>query len=154
MSASKSSYKKKADRNLPADLLAKCQQGTKHFGRTPLDVLADKRLTYADKVLYGVMSYHVWEGNICCAPIRQLALMAAMSDCQVMRSLARLKGLGFIAPGAENIERRRAAYMLVSPVFGQKQGREDVVRQSKRGTKRYTSMDHDRHGMPPREEVA
>lgn len=76
-----------------------------------------------------------------------------MSQKQAAISVRRLIQFGHVKPSADNAPRKTGWYELVSPVFGQKQGKEDAIVSSPRG-QRYVSMDHDRYGMPPREEVA
>jgi hypothetical protein len=100
------------------------------FGRIPLEVLADRRLKHRDVRVYGVLSASCWQGSVVPVGTRRIARLARCAERLVTDSLIRaLEVAGHIKkqPGLRRGQRGR--YVLLSPIFGQKQrdGVEEVV---------------------------
>lgn len=127
-------------------------QMTPKFGRVPIEVSCDERLRNLDVRLYGFMAAFTFHGNACEMSLQQMAEACHTSRRSIMRALDRLVECGYIVPGLHNRERQRSFYALTSKIFGQRQGKEDVIVRSKHGS-RYVSMDNASHGLPPREEA-
>lgn len=134
------------------DLLLKKQRKAR-FSRVPAEVWTDAGVNGSDVKVYCAMASTVWQGNICRMSLAEIAELCGTTRQVVLRAIKNLAALGHVRIPSSNKERKSGWYELTSPVFGQKQGKEDVIVSSPRG-QRYVSMDHDRHGMPPREEVA
>lgn len=146
------SYIKKPVAEKTTDLVPKSHQKPR-FSRVPAEVWMDPEATGSDLRVYCALAAGTYHGNICRASLAELAELCNTTRQVVLRSIKRLVASGHVRLPESYKERRAGWYMLASPVFGQKQGKEDVIVSSPRG-QRYVSMDHDRHGMVPREEVA
>lgn len=112
--------------------------GTVRYARLPLEVLGDKRLKRVDVCVYAAIATVVWQGNVAKTGIRAVAEVAGCSKRIAAGSVQRLAEFGHIQV-SENGRGMRASYVLTSPVFGQKQGKVDVVRSTPRG-KRLVSV--------------
>lgn len=127
-------------------------QAEKH-SRIPRSILyAAGVLNPYERLVYAALADQVWQGNVACIGERLMVKKLGFARSTVQESLAGLIAKGFIEKSEKRLNNRNC-YILLSSVFGQKQGREDVIVSGPR-SKRYVSMDHDRHGMPARKEVA
>lgn len=115
------------------------------FSRIPRSVLYDLSLTPCDRLVYAALADQVWQGNVAKIGERLMASKLGISRSKVQASLKALLECGAVTKAESRIGNRNC-YVLASPVFGQKQTREDVIVSSPRG-QRYVSMDHDRHGI-------
>lgn len=107
----------------------------------PLDVLSDKRLTANDVRVYAALAATVWQGKTCTMGLRHIGDMAACAKRKAAASLDNLVRFGYVErPGWEKGSKKRGVYMLKSAIFGQRQGRENVVVAGPRG-KRLVSVD-------------
>ncbi len=87
------------------------------YSRIPTSVLYDKGLTPYDIKVYGVLSLHVYEGNICSIGQRRIAELSEMDRRDVRKHLDHLAVRGHIAASIFKL-RGRHVYQLNSPVFG------------------------------------
>lgn len=109
------------------------------YARTPLEVYTDPRLSaYAVRV-YCVLAGTLRETSNASIGIRRIAQLAAMSKSRAQDSIEELLACGHVAT-PEVDPGRRSVYVLASPVFGQKQGKVQVVRVAKSGGKILTSV--------------
>jgi hypothetical protein len=110
------------------------------YARVPLSVLADATLKRIDVAVYAAISSTVWQGRVGSIGNRQIALIARVSQPTASRAISRLVNSGHIKIAESKGKGYRAIYMLTSPVFGQKQGKVNVVRSTPRG-KRLVSVE-------------
>lgn len=114
---------------------------SKRYGRTPEEVLLDNDLSDSAARLYGLMAMHIFEGNIVQVGIRRLAELRNKGKSTIDRQIKELQAAGYLVR-CPSTRGKRAGYMLASEIFGQKQGRETVIRSSPDGTrKRMVSVD-------------
>lgn len=116
-----------------------------HYARIPREVLIDARVSSDAKIVYGILAMATFQGSVAYVGQRLIGQTLNISQSSVSRRLAELERAGHIRQ-APDTRGKRAHWELLSPVFGQKQGRETVVVSSPKGGKRYASVD--------REEVA
>lgn len=110
------------------------------YSRLPFSVLCDPVLTFADKAIYAAAAVFVWHGRVCVEPCAVVAEMCGASKRQAMKSLAALAKRGHIKFDDGKKERKVNPVELTSPVFGQKQGKADVIVSSPLG-KRLVSVE-------------
>lgn len=120
----------KADRNT----VRRMDRNTAHFARTPRAVLFDKRLTCYDKTVYDALSWQCWQGRTAAVGSRTIAGKLNISRSQVKESLKALIITGHIESAGRL--RNRNVYILTSPVFGQKQGHQTIIRSGPSGQQR------------------
>jgi hypothetical protein len=121
-------YKEPGEKSSPDLVKSLHQFGDRSYGRVPMQVNSDKRLSGSDvRVLCGI-AYYVHQGNTCRESYSTLAVASGVSRRQVVTSVARLRKFGWIEQPDQD-ERKRQWLMLTSPVFGQKQraGVEETV---------------------------
>lgn len=92
----------------------------KHYGRVPMSVLIDIRLDSDAVRIYGLLAASTRQGNVATVGMRRIGDLLEMSPPTVMRRINRLIELGHLNKSPTE-HGKRAAYMLTSPVFGQKQ---------------------------------
>lgn len=123
------SYKEPGDKFAPDLVTSLHQISDRAYGRVPLRVNADPRLSGSDVRVYTAIAGYVFQGNVCHESYAALAGAACTSRRQVIRSVRRLIECGHIK--AENPKKTRSKrwLMLMSPVFAQKQraGIEEVA---------------------------
>lgn len=113
---------------------------SKAYGRLPLSVNADKRLSGNDIRVYAGIAYFVRQGNVCRAVYSEIAKVSGVDRKVVWRSIKALTECGHVIPAPSNKERACGWLSLPSKVFGQKQ--ESGVREvsiGPSGTPRLTS---------------
>jgi hypothetical protein len=91
------------------------------YSRVPTEVSQDRRLKHRDIRVYGALAASCWQGNVASVGKRRLANLAQCAPRLVIDSLARLVAAGHIAKTPDRLRGQRARYVLLSPVFGQKQ---------------------------------
>jgi hypothetical protein len=108
-------------------------------GRQPANVLLDKNLSDRAKVIYGIMTLKVFQGNASAIGVRHLAKLTGKSKSVIHRIINELLASGHVEQQKVN-RGQRGLYILTSPVFGQKQtaGFEEVS-QAPNGRKRMVS---------------
>ena len=89
------------------------------YARVPWDIITSKSLKRLDGYVYAVLSASVWQGNYASVGTRRIAEVLHTTQRRVVESLARLIADGKIA-AAPRTRGQRSAYVLTSPVFGQK----------------------------------
>lgn len=110
------------------------------YCRIPRSVLQDAKLSaYACRV-YAFIAGTVWHGNTASVGQRRIAKMLGMSRNRVAASIKELHDLQHIEIAVDG--KKRGIFVLKSPVFGQKQGKADVVHGG-----RLVSLDYERHGV-------
>jgi hypothetical protein len=90
------------------------------YARVPREVVCDSNLKFLDVRVYSVLSGDVWQGTTATIGTRLIADYLQASRRLVIESLCRLEQRGHIAK-ARRRRGKRAMYVLLSPVFGQKQ---------------------------------
>lgn len=107
------------------------------YARIPWDLLTNAAIPSDAKIIYAVLAGHAFQGNVAYIGQRRIADLSGFSPSKVNRLMkilipayidVRLDGPG-----------RRSFYVLKSSVFGQKQGKEDVIVSSPRG-QRFASV--------------
>jgi hypothetical protein len=115
-----------------------------HYSRVPREVASDRRLKHRDVRVYAVLSSFCWQGNVSQVGRRLIAKLAPCVPRKVPDSLRRLESAGHIQiqPGRRG---QRAMYILLSPVFGQKQraGVDEII-STPNGNARLVSVRKDR----------
>lgn len=111
------------------------------YGRVPANVLFDKDISDGAKVLFGIMSLKVFQGNVTTVGVRHLATMTGKSKSVIHRLITELVTIGHVAPSPETKRGQRGFYTLTSPVFAQKQraGVQEIV-SSPSGGRRLASV--------------
>lgn len=109
------------------------------YVRIPYEVGTDPRLTASDVRVYFALASAVWQGNTCTLGNEWIAAMTHICARQVRKSIKKLCEVKYLQM-APRRRGQRAVYILASPVFGQKQGKVNVVRSSPRG-KRLVSVE-------------
>ena len=112
--------------------------GVTHFSRIPRSVLFDEALNCFDKTVYCALAWQCWQGRTSAVGTRTIASKLGISRNQVKASLSRLIELGHLQAAGK--VRNRNAYILTSPVFAQKQGRETIIRSAPGGVPRMVSI--------------
>ena len=119
---------------------AKVKRSPRWHGRIPACVLLDPALDSLTVRIFGIMTLHVWQGNIAYIGMRLLAELCGVSPATVARRVKKLKESGYIA--TESVNGKRSFYRLTSEVFGQKQrDGERVIVSGPRGRKRLVSVE-------------
>ena len=98
----------------------------KRYARVPLEVLGDERLSPRDVRVFAALAVSCWQGNFSSVGKRSLAQICSVSERLVLESLKRLGACGHITK-TESRRGYRAGYLLLSPVFGQKQRSGEVA---------------------------
>lgn len=112
----------------------------KHFGRVPLSVGSDERLSAVDVRVYWALSTATrWAGTVTMGQ-RRIASLACTSLTGVQRSISRLVECEHLTIW-EAEGKKRQKYLLTSPVFSRRQGKENIVVVDKGGNKRLASVD-------------
>ena len=105
----------------------------------PEPVLHDTRLSAHARLVYLELALWVFQGRTCSVGTRQIADRLGFSKTTVIEGLKQLADLGAIAISKSG-HGKRTLYVLNSPLFGQKQGKETVVASAPNGSKRYVSV--------------
>lgn len=101
------------------------------YSRTPVDVLHDASLSFSARLIYAELAIWVFQGRTASKGMRAIATDLGMSKTTVAKGIVELMRAGHV----ERIKKTgyRAMYSLESQVFGQKQGKTDVIVSSPRG---------------------
>lgn len=110
------------------------------YARIPLTVIADSQLSRLDIMVYAAISSPVFQGNVANIGSRRIAEIARTTQRMVLKSIRKLVDAGHLAIAESKGKGYRSMYILTSPVFGQKQGKVNVVRSTPRG-KRLVSVE-------------
>lgn len=99
---------------------------SRRYGKLPLELIQDPKVSDSAKVLYALLAAQVFQGRIAKVGQRLMAANLGVSVATVCRRLAELKSHGYIGLGPTRCG-QRAFWILNSPVFGSKQGSLDEV---------------------------
>lgn len=113
--------------------------GTPRYARLPEPVLHDLRLSVHSRLVYAELALWVFQGRTCSAGARQIAERLGFSKTTVSECIRELRGLGLIAVN-KGERGKRSVYVLISPVFGSKQGKQTVVVSAPNGARRMVSV--------------
>jgi hypothetical protein len=99
------------------------------YARLPREVSGDRRLKHRDTRVYAVLARSCWQGNVAQVGKREIAKMTPCAERLVVESLRRLEATGHIQRQPGRRRGQRGRYILLSPIFGQKQraGLEEVI---------------------------
>src|SRR5258708_4797838 len=99
------------------------------YARVPREVVCDRELKLLDVRVYCMLAGSVWQGNTASIGTRLVANSIHASRRLVIASLRRLERRGHIRKANPVRRGKREMYVLLSPVFGQKQraGVEEVA---------------------------
>jgi len=114
------------------------KQSQFRYARTPESLLHDRVLSGTARLVYVEMALHVWQGSVARIGQRRIAQNLGFSRGRVSRGIEELAERGHVTVTGTGQSRR--TYVLKSPVFSQKQGRETVVVSSPSGGRRYASV--------------
>lgn len=110
------------------------------YTRIPASVLLDTTLSSFDVRVFGVLALATWQGSTCSVGMRHIAKSLGSTTRLVQQSVQRLIVAKHLTVPGEPKRGMRAIYILTSQVFGQKQGRVNVVRSTPKG-KRLVSVE-------------
>lgn len=110
-----------------------------HYARIPREVLIDETVSSDAKIVYAVLAMSTFQGAVAYVGQRLIGQTLGISQSTVSRRLAELEGAGHIRQ-APDTRGKRAHWELLSPVFGQKQGRKTEVVSAPSGGRRYASV--------------
>ena len=113
--------------------------GTLRYARTPESVMHHETLSAYARLVYGEMALWVFQGKTCSIGVRKMAKNLHFSKTTVVEAIEELVKAGVISASKRGAG-KRTVYVLLSPVFGQKQGQETVVVSGPRGAKRMVSV--------------
>jgi len=99
-----------------------------NYARLPREVICDPELKLLDIRVYCMLAGSVWQGNTARMGTRLLASYVRASRRLVVESLQRLEKRRYLEKAAAR-RGQRQMYVLLSPVFGQKQraGIQEVI---------------------------
>lgn len=103
-------------------------------------MLHDERLSPAAKLVYAELALWVFQGRTCSIGIRKIAERLSLSKTTVVEAMDSLVRLGAIQVKSGQGRGKRSVYVLMSPVFGQKQGRVTEVVSAPSGGRRFASV--------------
>lgn len=86
-----------------------------------------------------MLALDVFEGRTASVGMRQLGKIAGKSAQTVQRRMGELVATGHVKVSPK-VSGKRAIYELTSPLFGQKQGKVNVVVSAPNGGKRFASI--------------
>ncbi|MGL5936987.1 MAG: hypothetical protein ACRCZI_15355 [Cetobacterium sp.] len=110
-----------------------------HYARLPREVLLDSAVSSDAKVVYGVMAMSTHQGSVTYMGQRRIGELLGMSQATVSRRLCELEIAGHVKQKDAG-RGWRSFWELVSPVFGQKQGRVTEVVSAPSGGRRFASV--------------
>lgn len=110
------------------------------YGRVPASVLLDLTISSDAVRVYALLTLSVYQGRIARVGMRQMGKIMGKSAATVKRRIAELTMAGHLKADDKRKNGQRGCYELTSPVFGQKQGKENVVVSAPRG-KRLVSVE-------------
>lgn len=87
------------------------------------------------------MALWVFQGTTCSIGQRAISERLGLARNTVADGIEQLIARGHVEMNRSAERGRRPIYVLTSPLFGQKQGKEIVVVSSPRGDRRYASVD-------------
>lgn len=107
----------------------------KRYGKLPAEVLCDQNLSDKATRLYGIIAMHAFQGATASIGVRRLSqFLPGATKSEVHRRLKELATLKYIQI-RKAANGQRSIYFLPSPIFGQRQGRETVIRSSPKGSR-------------------
>jgi hypothetical protein len=112
----------------------------KRYGKCPASVLTDTKLSDRAARLYGIIAMHAFEGATATIGVRRLSqILPSTSKSEISRRISELRERGHIdiQKGANG---QRSIYVLLSPVFGQRQEKSTIVRSGPSGLPRMVSV--------------
>jgi len=115
---------------------------SKRYARIPATVLHDVELSIGAKLVYAEIALHVWQGSAAWVGQRRLAKQLGFHQETVLLAIRELAARGHLKVSGEGKARR--TYVLLSPVFSQKQGQETVIVSAPGGARRMVSVDLER----------
>ncbi len=118
---------------------SKVKRSAKWYGRVPASVSLDLSISSDAVRVYSLLALSVYQGSVARVGMRQIGQIMGKSAATIKRRIDELVNAGHIKANAGKLG-ERAYYELLSPVFGQKQGRHDVIVSSPRG-KRLVSVE-------------
>jgi DNA-binding Lrp family transcriptional regulator len=77
---------------------------------------------------------------------RELGKLLGISAATAGRRVRELVDAGYIDRTEQKLG-QRAHYVLNSPIFAQKQGKQDIIVSSPSGGRRFASLDYEKHGL-------
>jgi len=95
------------------------------------------------RLVYGEMALWVFQGKTCSIGVRKMAKNLHFSKTTVVEAIEELVKAGVISASKRGAG-KRTVYVLLSPVFAQKQGQETVVVSAPSGARRMVSVDLER----------
>lgn len=106
-------------------------------------MLHDSELTACARCVYAELASWVFEGRIAKIGQRKIAQLLGFHQETVSLAILELAKRNHIRIGRDG-NGKRQAYELLSPAFGQKQGKRDIIRSAPSGVPRYVSLDNER----------
>ena len=111
-----------------------------HYARIPREVLIDAVISSDAKIVYAVLAMSTFQGAVAYVGQRLIGKILGTSQATVSRRLSELEKAGHIKQTPDG-RGKRAHWELLSPVFGQKQGKYTEVVSSPSGGRRFASVD-------------
>lgn len=99
-----------------------CQISAKSYGRAPISMNSDKRISGTDVRVFNGVSSFVYQGNVCRESHSRIAERSGVTRQQVTRSIKALLEYGHLVAPEGRVERKKGWLILPQVVFGQKQG--------------------------------
>ena len=109
------------------------------YARIPLGILESRQISDRAKLVYCLLAAWVFEGSVARIGQRRVAKCLGFSQPSASRYLKELDKAGLIVPICEG-NGNRNWYRLTDPIFGQKQGKETVLRSGPSGVPRMVSL--------------
>ena len=107
----------------------------KRYTRTPAEVLHEVTLSFSARLIYAELALWVFQGRTASRGVRAIANDLGMSKTTVTKGIAELMEAGAVERHADGKHGYRAIYSLPSKVFGQRQGKQDIVVSSPNGNR-------------------
>lgn len=124
---------------LSKSVSSKVKRSDGWYGRVPASVSLDLSISSDAVRVYSLLALSVYQGSVARVGMRQMGQIIGKSAATVKRRIDELIRAGHIK-AKEAKSGQRAYYELLSPVFGQRQGKQDVVVSSPKG-KRLASVE-------------
>ena len=108
------------------------------YARIPLTVLRDAELSTSAIAVYGIILFYVYQGSTARIGQRRIAELSGLHQETVGKAIRQLKERRHIAISA--VGKQRRLYVLLSPVFSQRQGKQDIIVSAPSGGNRLVSV--------------
>ena len=128
------------DTGQPVSVKSGGDGSTTRYTRIPLEVLSDERLKALDIRVFGAVAIWAFQGKTARVGTRWIAETVHAERGRVLESIGRLIQFGHLQI-ADAAKGKRTAYLITSPVFGQRQGKEEIVVRGKSGGKVLASVE-------------